>query len=118
MRQLESIELDAITRVVELALAEDVGSGDVTSLGTVPEDALCTARIVVKESGIVAGIPVARAVFAALDDALVIDELAADGDHAGSLPRPSIPVPKSRMRHRIAQRPPRPRAARSTGRPK
>ena len=86
MRQLESIELDAITRVVELALAEDIGSGDVTSLGTVPEDALCTARIVVKEPGIVAGIPVARAVFAALDDTLVIDELAADGDHAGSLP--------------------------------
>ncbi len=86
MRQLESIELDAITRVVEQALAEDIGSGDVTSLGTVPEDALCTARIVIKEPGIVAGIPVVRAVFATLDDALVIDELAADGDHAGSLP--------------------------------
>lgn len=86
MRQLESIELDAITRVVEQALAEDIGSGDVTSLGTVPEDALCTARIVIKEPGIVAGIPVVRAVFATLDDALVIDELAADGDHAGLLP--------------------------------
>ena len=82
MKQLESIELDAITRVVEQALAEDIGSGDITSAGTIPEDATCTARLVVKEPGIVAGLPVVVAVFAALDDALVVDELAYDGDRA------------------------------------
>lgn len=86
MKQLESIELDAITGVVERALAEDVGSGDVTTAGTVPEEATCTARIVVKEPGIVAGIPVVRAVFTTLDEALVIDELAYDGDRAALLP--------------------------------
>ena len=86
MKQLESIEIDAITRVIEQALAEDIGSGDVTSAGTIPEDATCTARIVVKEPGIVAGIPVVHAVFATLDDALVIDELAYDGDRAARLP--------------------------------
>ena len=86
MKQLESIELDAITGVVERALAEDVGSGDVTTAGTVPEEATCTARVVVKEPGIVAGIPVVRAVFTTLDDALVIDELAYDGDRAALLP--------------------------------
>ncbi len=86
MKQLESIELDAITRVIEQALAEDIGSGDVTSAGTIPEDATCTARIVVKEPGIVAGIPVVHAVFATLDDALLIDELAYDGDRAARLP--------------------------------
>lgn len=86
MKQLESVELDAITRLVEQALAEDVGSGDITSAGTIPEDATCTARIVVKEAGIIAGIPIVRAVFATLDDALVIDELAYDGDRAAPLP--------------------------------
>ena len=86
MKQLESIELDATARVVEQALAEDIGSGDITSAGTIPEDATCTARIVVKEAGIVAGIPIVRAVFATLDDALVIDELAYDGDRAAPLP--------------------------------
>jgi nicotinate-nucleotide pyrophosphorylase (carboxylating) len=86
VKQLESIELDAIMRVVEQALAEDVGSGDVTSAGAISEDAACTARILVKEAGIVAGLPVGRAVFATLDDALVIDELADDGDRAAPLP--------------------------------
>lgn len=86
MKQLEAVERDAIERVVEQALAEDVGAGDVTSLGTVPEDATCTARIVVKEQGVVAGIPVVRAVFESLDPTLVIEETASDGDVADQLP--------------------------------
>ena len=86
MKQLEAVERDAIERVVEQALAEDVGEGDVTSLGTVPEDATCTARIVVKERGVVAGIPVVRAVFESLDPTLVLEETASDGDLADPLP--------------------------------
>jgi nicotinate-nucleotide pyrophosphorylase (carboxylating) len=86
VRQLEDVERDAITRVVEQALAEDLGDGDVTSLGTVPEDATCTARVVVKETGIVAGIPVVRAVFETLDPTLAVDEVAADGDRSAPLP--------------------------------
>lgn len=86
MKQLEAVERDAIERVVEQALAEDVGEGDVTSLGTVPEDATCTARIVLKERGVVAGIPVVRAVFESLDPTLVLEETASDGDLADPLP--------------------------------
>ena len=77
---------DESRMIVEQALAEDIGSGDATSAGTIPEDATCTARIVVKEPGIVAGVAVAHAVFATLDDALVIDERAYDGDRAAPLP--------------------------------
>ena len=49
--------------IVEAALAEDVGAGDVTSAAVVDEEALCEARIVVKEPGVVCGLDVAAAVF-------------------------------------------------------
>jgi nicotinate-nucleotide pyrophosphorylase (carboxylating) len=59
-------------------LAEDVGTGDVTSAAVVDEDALCEARIVVKEPGVVCGLEVAAAVFEALGAQL--EPLVADGD--------------------------------------
>jgi nicotinate-nucleotide pyrophosphorylase (carboxylating) len=59
-------------------LAEDVGAGDVTSAAVVDEDALCEARIVIKEPGVVCGLDVAAAVFEALGARL--EPLVADGD--------------------------------------
>lgn len=54
---------EGTAELVELALAEDLGDGDVTSGATVPEDAEATARIVLKESGVVYGLSVVREVF-------------------------------------------------------
>jgi len=59
-------------------LAEDIGAGDVTSTAVVDEDALCEARIVAKEPGLVCGLDVAAAVFEALGARL--EALVADGD--------------------------------------
>jgi nicotinate-nucleotide pyrophosphorylase (carboxylating) len=52
-----------VERVVTAALAEDVGSGDVTSLATVPAEQIDTADIVARADGVVAGLAVAAAVF-------------------------------------------------------
>ena len=38
--------------IVDLALEEDLGSGDVTSIATIPEDMTCTATIIAKELGV------------------------------------------------------------------
>ena len=84
--QIEDIERDAIVRVVEQALAEDIGTGDITSVGTVPETAQCTARIIIKEHGVVAGIPALLAVFEAVDPSLELVAVAQDGDRTDSLP--------------------------------
>jgi nicotinate-nucleotide pyrophosphorylase (carboxylating) len=59
-------------------LAEDVGTGDVTSAAVVDAEALSEARIVVKEPGTVCGLDVAAAVFEALGARL--EPLVADGD--------------------------------------
>ena len=56
--------------LIDSALAEDVGSGDVTSAAVVPEDAVARARIDQKQPGVVAGLDVAEAVFRTVDPAL------------------------------------------------
>jgi nicotinate-nucleotide pyrophosphorylase (carboxylating) len=64
---------------IQLALAEDVGDGDHTSLSTIPADAQKRARLLVKEAGILAGVEVAKAIFAEVDPAFQVDILMQDG---------------------------------------
>lgn len=68
-----------LTEFIRLALAEDVGDGDHTSLATIPADAQKRARLLVKEGGVLAGVEVARAIFAEVDPAFVVEVLIPDG---------------------------------------
>ncbi|GEE03292.1 nicotinate-nucleotide diphosphorylase (carboxylating) [Gordonia spumicola] len=55
---------DDVLALIRTALIEDLRYGpDITSLATVPADAVAEARIVSRQSGVVAGLPVVRAVF-------------------------------------------------------
>jgi nicotinate-nucleotide pyrophosphorylase (carboxylating) len=65
--------------LIERALAEDLGSGDLTTKAVVPEGALARARIEQKEPGVPAGTGVARAVFERVDRALRWTAFGADG---------------------------------------
>lgn len=65
---------------IQLALVEDVGDGDHTSLSTIPADAQKRARLLVKETGILAGVEVAKAIFAEVDPTLGLEVLLEDGD--------------------------------------
>ncbi|CAN5704913.1 carboxylating nicotinate-nucleotide diphosphorylase [soil metagenome] len=56
--------------LIDRALAEDLGAGDLTSAATVAEDALAKARIDQKAEGVVAGLRVAEAVFRRVDSNL------------------------------------------------
>ena len=66
--------------LVARALAEDVGDGDVTTEATIPEGTRATARFLLKEDGVVAGLAVAERVFEAVDPGLAVSWSAADGD--------------------------------------
>lgn len=61
-------------------LAEDIGSGDITTETTIPGDSRSKAVIHVKESGIIAGLPVARLVFDVVDPSLVFEAKVQDGE--------------------------------------
>ena len=57
---------DAIDAIIRLALAEDLGDGDVTTLNTIPADAAYTGDFLVKAPGVIAGLQVAAAGLCAL----------------------------------------------------
>jgi nicotinate-nucleotide pyrophosphorylase (carboxylating) len=75
-----------IDRVVEAALAEDVGSGDATTLALVPADARCRAELLLEEPGVVCGVPVAAAVFRALDPSLTVNVRLEEGAAVSDVP--------------------------------
>jgi nicotinate-nucleotide pyrophosphorylase (carboxylating) len=71
---------DALDRIVRESLAEDLGSGDVTTEATVDEGATGTAVLVTRAPGVVAGLDAVEAVFRALDPEVEFEPLADDGD--------------------------------------
>lgn len=75
------MELSAaeIRTVVQAALAEDIGSGDATTLATVPETATARAVMRTREPLVVAGLDFAEAAFRELSAAVKIERLAKDG---------------------------------------
>ncbi|MBO7157036.1 MAG: carboxylating nicotinate-nucleotide diphosphorylase [Clostridia bacterium] len=66
--------------LIEKALKEDVGTGDITTLSTIPADKTITGRFIAKETGILCGVDVARAVFAFVDPAIELNFSYKDGD--------------------------------------
>jgi nicotinate-nucleotide pyrophosphorylase (carboxylating) len=66
--------------IIELALAEDIGTGDVTTLATVPADRTAEATMLAKAQGVLSGIEVAREVFRIVDPSIEFAPLAQDGD--------------------------------------
>ena len=74
-----AIAADTLERAVYAALAEDVGEGDVTTEATVDPDAVGTAELVLRESGVVCGLAVAEAVFRALESDARCEALVEEG---------------------------------------
>ena len=70
----------SVKQLIETALAEDIGSGDITTDNLVPRDKTGTAEIIAKEPLILAGLDVAVQVFTTLDPDLEIKTRCADGD--------------------------------------
>ncbi len=68
-----------VERLIDLAIAEDIGDGDHTSLATIPADARGRMRLLVKQAGIIAGIEVARMVLEKLDPEVRFEQLLDDG---------------------------------------
>ena len=91
-------------RAVEWALEEDLGSGDCTSMSSVPEEMVHEGFILAKEDGVLAGVEVARRVFELVDNTVSFEALRPDGaqvaygeavikskaPHAASCPRSAL----------------------------
>ncbi len=68
-----------IDELIELAIKEDIGDGDHTSLSCIPESSRGKAQLLVKQDGVLAGVEIAKRVFARLDPDCKIEVLINDG---------------------------------------
>ncbi len=71
---------ELIDDLLTLAFAEDVGDGDHTTLSTIPASACGKQRLIIKEPGVIAGVEIARKVFAKFDPELKMTVFISDGE--------------------------------------
>lgn len=69
-----------LNELIKLWFAEDIGDGDHTTLSCIPDTAMGKSQLIVKENGVIAGIEVAKRVFAAFDSPLKMTQFLHDGD--------------------------------------
>jgi len=74
------LEAEQFNDIVRQALAEDIGTGDVTSMSLIPEDNQASASIVAREPLIVAGLALAKSSFLHIDQNLTVNYEVAEGD--------------------------------------
>jgi nicotinate-nucleotide pyrophosphorylase (carboxylating) len=71
---------EAIDRLIDSAILEDIGDGDHTSRASIPEGATGKAKLLIKESGILAGVDMAALIFSRIDNSLIVERFLDDGD--------------------------------------
>ena len=72
--------MNGIDRIIDTALAEDIHTGDITTLAMLPKARRMRARLIAKEPLVLAGLAVAERVFAKLDPTACFSASFADGD--------------------------------------
>jgi len=70
---------EKIIKLIKQALAEDVGSGDITSEAIIPANQRARAMVLVKEPGIIAGLEIAKEVFRQIDSRIKFSPRVKDG---------------------------------------
>ncbi|MBK9190929.1 MAG: carboxylating nicotinate-nucleotide diphosphorylase [Crocinitomicaceae bacterium] len=77
--QLSDSTKKTILEIIDFSIREDIGEGDHTSLATIPADAKGKAKLLVKDTGILAGIELAHLIFHRIDPTLKITVFIQDG---------------------------------------
>lgn len=68
-----------VKQLIDLAIAEDIGDGDHSSLGAIPAGTQGQARLLVKDEGILCGVPLARHIMERIDADVIFDQLIEEG---------------------------------------
>ena len=71
--------MPSLDELLKLALQEDLGDGDHTTLATIPEKTRGKAMLIIKEAGMIAGIDIARKIFNILEPEMTFDQKLEDG---------------------------------------
>lgn len=68
-----------IDRLIDIAIAEDIGDGDHSSLSCIPLEATGKVQLMVKQQGIIAGVDIAQHIYERIDSSIKFEKLIADG---------------------------------------
>ncbi len=74
------LNLRSLDPLIELAFAEDIGIGDITTEATVPTSQQAVGTFIAKSDGVIAGLPVAERTFKKLESTLIFRSFVNDGD--------------------------------------
>lgn len=69
-----------VTQIIDIALNEDVGTGDITTETTIPADKIAYGKFIAKENMVICGLEVAELVFHKVDENIVFKANCKDGD--------------------------------------
>lgn len=69
-----------VNSIIDLALNEDIGTGDITTLTTIPQDKIANGRFIAKEDMVICGVELAKYIFAKVDNSIEFEANFADGD--------------------------------------
>ena len=76
--------MDYIDDLIDIAIKEDIGDGDHTSLSCVPKNVTGKAQLLVKENCVIAGIELAEKIFYKIDNSLKFEQLLKDGEEVNT----------------------------------
>ena len=71
-----------INRLIDRAIEEDIGTGDITTTACVPKEVITSGRMVLKQSGVIAGLPYIEKIFQKVDPEIKVQLLVEEGTRA------------------------------------
>lgn len=74
------LDIEKIEKLIELAINEDIGGGDVTTDSIIPDNIIISGSFIANESGIVAGLPIVDHIFARFGSKVCFKTITKDGD--------------------------------------
>ncbi|MBN8569648.1 MAG: carboxylating nicotinate-nucleotide diphosphorylase [Ignavibacteria bacterium] len=80
MDYYKNFDFKEASRLIKMALKEDIGSGDITTDNLIPSKNISSANILLKEEGIISGLKIFKAVFDSIDKKTKIKFFVKDGD--------------------------------------
>ncbi len=87
MTRPDYVTESSLGQFIQSALVEDIGAGDFSTLATIPENRKTSAKLLVKDDGILAGVELAEMIFRQVDKSLQLSILKKDGEaiHKGDI---------------------------------
>jgi len=70
---------EEVINLIDAAIEEDIGSGDATTLSCIPEDARISGKLILKQAGVIAGLPFIEQIFNKIDPSVHVNILVEEG---------------------------------------